>query len=457
MQNSRTLRTFYILIATQVFSLIGSQMTGLAVAIKVFKDTGQATPLALTAFFAALPRLVSASIAGVLADRWNRRYVMAIADTGQALGTLILLISFASGAFELWHLYTVAVIQAVFGIFQGPAFQASVTMLVPDEHRNRANAIQQMTGPAAGIVAPILAGLLFGLIGAVGVMTIDLITFGVAVLVVLLVSIPQPEQTAEGRAMRQRSVWREALVGFKFLEGRRPLLYSVLHVSLVNFLITGAMVLNAAYVLSLTDDEALLGTIGGVFGIGAIVGGVIMGAWGGTRSRMNTIMPGITIVGIGLALLGLGRSPIALGAAIIVMAVPLPMVNASFMSIMQIKVPADLQGRVFAALGQISTMLTPFAYLLAGPLADKIAEPAVGGEYWHIVAPIVGSRAGSGIGLIMLIAGSLIALVTVLVYLSPTIRQLEALLPDYTPVAAVDDVAETAEVEVSATAEPAAI
>ena len=73
MQNRSTLRTFYILILTQTFSLIGSEMTSLAVAIKVFKDTSQATPLALTMFFAALPSLVSASIAGVLADRWDRR------------------------------------------------------------------------------------------------------------------------------------------------------------------------------------------------------------------------------------------------------------------------------------------------------------------------------------------------------------------------------------------------
>ena len=435
MQRSRHLRTFYILLATQVFSLIGSRMTGLAVAIKVYQDTSQATPLALTAFFAALPRLVSASIAGVLADRWDRRYVMMIADAGQAVGTLLLLISFASGEFELWHLYVVALIQSVFGIFQEPAFQASVTMLVPDDHRDRANAVQQLTGPTAGIIAPIIAGVLFTIIGATGVMAIDLFTFGVAVLVVLLVHIPRPEQTAEGRAMQQGALWREALVGFQFLKERRALLYNVLHVSLVNFLITGAMVLNTAYVLSLTDDEALLGTLGGAFGVGAIIGGVIMGAWGGTRPRIHTIMPGIIVVGIGLALLGLGRSPITLGAAIIVMALPLPMINASFMSIMQIKVPADLQGRVFASLGQVSIMLTPLAYLLAGPLADQVFEPAVGGDNWHVVAPLVGSQAGSGIGLIMFMAGTLIALATALVYLSPTIRHMEASLPDYVAVA----------------------
>lgn len=436
----RTLRTFYILIATQVFSLIGSQMTSLAIGIKVFKDTDQATPLAMVAFFAAVPRILSASLAGVLADRWDRRYVMMIADAGQAVGTLLLLISFASGAFELWHLYVVAFIQAVFGIFQEPAFQASVTMLVPDDHRDRANAIQQLTGPASGIVAPVMAGLLFAAIGATGVMAIDLITFLVAMLVVFLVHIPRPEQTDEGRAMRQDRIWKEALVGLRFLSQRRPLFYQVLYVTLVNFLITGAMVLNTPYILRLHDSEPLLGTLMGAFSAGAIVGGVIMSAWGGTRPRIHTIMPGIIATALGLTFYGLSRHPLLMGVMFFGMALPLPMVNASFMSIMQVKVPPDLQGRVFSALTQMSMLLTPLAFLLAGPLADQVVEPAIGTGGWSVVEPLVGSHAGAGIGLIMFGAGSLIALLSIAVYLVPVFRNMESILPDYVPAAASAEV-----------------
>ncbi len=438
-QSQRALRTFYILILTQTFSLIGSQMTGLAIGIKVFKDTQQATPLALVAVAATLPRLLSASLAGVLADRWDRRYVMAISDSGQAVGTLLLMISFATGAFELWHLYVVTLIQAVFGIFQEPAFQASVTMLVPDDRRDRANAIQQLTGPASGIIAPILAGLLFAAIGVVGVMTIDLVTFLTAVGVVLAVHIPRPAQTEEGATMRQTVIWKEALVGFRWLRSRRSLMLNVFYVTLVNFLIGGAMVLSTPYVLSLTDSEAMVGLTGGVFSVGAVIGGVIMGIWGGTRPRIHTIMPGIAITGLGLALYGVGRSPLALGVALFIMALPLPMVNASFMSIMQIKIPPDLQGRVFSALTQMAMMATPLAYLLAGPLADRVVEPAVGGPGWGVVEPLVGSQAGSGMGLMMLACGGVITAVTLLVYSLPIFRNVESTMPDYVPVAAEDE------------------
>jgi MFS family permease len=469
MTKRTSLHTFYTLIVTQTFSLIGSSMTSLAVAIKVYKDTDQATPLTMAAFFAALPALLSSSLAGVLADRWDRRRVMALADTGQALGTLLLLFTFATGIFEVWHLYVVALIQAVFGALQGPAFQAASTMLVPDEHRDRANAIRQLTGPMAGIIAPVLAGLLFVVIGAVGVMAIDLLTFAVAVAVVLVLEIPHPEKTIEGRAFEEsgpraagflapyRALWHEVTIGFRFLVSRRILLLMSLYVSLVNFLIGGAFVLNTPYVLSITGSSAALGTLMAITSLGAILGGVIMGTWGGTRPRIHTIMPGIALSGLCLALYGVSRSTITMGAAMFMLMLPIPMINASFMSIMQIKIPPDLQGRVFAALGQLAIILNPLAFLIAGPLADRVFEPAVGGGGWDRVAPLVGSHEGAGIGLIMLLAGCLITLVTLLVYTSSAVRSMEITLPDYEPVAAEAEVSVAHTAPALAEAEPQAI
>ncbi|MCD4687008.1 MAG: MFS transporter, partial [Anaerolineae bacterium] len=113
-KKNRSLRTFYIILLTQTFSLIGSRMTGLAVGIRVFNDTGNATPLALVAFFFALPAVLTAGFAGVLADRWDKRKVMAVSDVGQAGATFILLVLFATDSFQVWHLYITAVITSTF-------------------------------------------------------------------------------------------------------------------------------------------------------------------------------------------------------------------------------------------------------------------------------------------------------------------------------------------------------
>jgi MFS family permease len=438
MNSRQNLRTFYTLILTQVLSLIGSRMTGLALGIYVFNQTGEATPLALTALFSFLPQVLVAGFAGALADRWDRRYVMVIADAGQAVGTLILMGTFVSGTFNVSILYAVTLVQSIFGVFQSPAFTASVTMLIPDNQRDRANAIQQLTSPAAGVVAPALAGLLYAAVGVSGVIVFDLVTFVVAMLVVLVIRIPRPAQTEVGRAMRG-SLLKESFGGFNYLFQQRTLMGIILFISLVNFLFAGSTILFTPYILARTGSEATLGTLLSALNLGGILGGVIFGIWGGTRPRIHTILPGIVIGSIFLAVVGLNLSAVPLGIAMFLMMFPMPMVNATSMSLMQAKVPPDIQGRVFASMGQISMLLIPLSYLLVGPLADTVFEPAVGQAGWEQVASLVGNTAGAGMGLIMVLAGSVLTVATLLVYAIPRVRHMEAEMPDYVPEVAGDN------------------
>ncbi len=434
----RNLRTFYTLIITQTFSLIGSRMTSFALGIYVFKETGAVTPLALVALFSFLPQVVVAGFAGVLADRWDRRYVMMLSDAGQAIGTVILLVALLTGTFQVWMLYVVTFIQAIFGVFQSPAFTASVTMLIPDDQRDRANAIQQLTSPAAGVVAPIFAGVLYAAVGLIGVIAIDLFTFAVAVIVVLLIRIPRPAQTEVGREM-QGSILSESVAGLRFLWKWRTLFWLTFQIALVNFLFAGTYILFTPYLLARTGSEATYGTLMGISSFGAIAGGVIIGIWGGTKPRIHTIMGGIIVSAIFLALTGIAQTPILLGIALLLLELPSPMVNAVAMSLLQAKVAPDVQGRVFAALGQMAMVLIPVAYLVVGPLADNVFEPAVGASGWERIAPLVGSSVGSGMGLMMVIAGGALLITTVAVYAVPRIRHMEAELPDYVAAAVEDD------------------
>lgn len=439
----RNMRTFYTLILTQTFSLMGSRISGLALGIWIYAETGNATPLLLVSFFTVLPQVLASSLSGVMADRWDRRYVMVLADAGQALGTLLLLVSFLTGSFQLWHLYAVALIQAIFGVFQGPAFQASVTMLIPDAQRDRANAIQQLTGPMAGIFAPAIAGFIYGLVGVEGAILVDLVTFVVAMFVVFSISIPRPQETEEGRASRG-SLWKEVWSGLGYLRKRQTLFFMMLYISCLNFLIGGTMALGTPYILSRTDhNETILGILLSLFNVGAIVGGVAFGMWGGTRPRIHTILPGI-IIACGMMIgMGMAQSPLVLGVLIFLFMIPLPMVNASFMSLMQTKTPPDMQGRVFSVMGQLSLLLLPAAYLIFGPLADKVFEPAVGGTGWDAVAGLVGSGPGAGIGLMIAISGALTLVMSLVMYSLPAVRMMEANLPDYvaSPAAGDDDTA----------------
>lgn len=424
------LRTFYTIIITQVLSQIGSRISGLAIGIWLFNETGNATPLTMVAFFSVLPMVLTTGLSGVLADRGDRRLIMAAADAGQALGTVILLILFLGNGFQLWYLYVITFLQAIFGSLQGPAFNASVTMLVPDEHRDRANAIQQLTGPSSGIIAPAVTGVIYAAFGVVGAITIDLLTFLVAVIIILRSHIPLPEQTDEGREA-SGNMLQQMLGGIKYLLNRRVLFGLMLYISVLNFLLSGIGALMTPYLLSRTGDEAQLGILLSFMNGGALIGGIFMSVWGGTRPRIHGMMLGASSVCIVLMLVGVSQSFPALAIMLLILLIPTPIINASFMSMLQVKVAPDLQGRVFATVSQVAMLMMPLSFLISGPLADNVFEPMVQTDTWTTLAPFFGSEPGAGMGLFLTISGALALIMTVGVYAMPSMRKIETTLPDY--------------------------
>jgi MFS family permease len=375
----------------------------------------------LKAFFNELPGMVGGSLAGVLVDRWDRRRVLILADAGQALGSLLLMASFLSGQFQLWHLYAIVLMQGVFAIFQGPAKDASTTMLVPESHRDRANGILQMAFPLAGVIAPALTGLLYGLVGIGGIILIDLLTFGVAVLAVYLAHIPRPPVSEEGRVI-QGTLWREMLGGLAFLRARRGLLILALYFTWMNFLLNGPLELAIPYLMTITGSAVLTGLLLGASSLGAFTGAMIIAIRGGKRSRVHTFMPAFMLTGLMFVEYGTSRTPLVLGAALFLLFAPLPLGWGLFTALMQAKTPPDMQGRMFAIIGQLGFLASTASFLLTGPLVDNVLEPAA-------------SEPGAGMGLLLAVNGVIILLSTIAVYALREVRMVESGLADYAAVA----------------------
>ena len=422
---------FYILLGTQAVSLVGSRMTAVALGIWVFTETKSATPLLLASFFAELPGMLGGGLAGVLVDRWNRRWVMVLADAGQAVGTIFLLWSFSSGGFQLWHLYLVSFVQGIFATLQGPAQSAVVTLLVPEANRGRVNGIQEMVFPFASILAPVLSGLLYVWSGVSGVILVDLATFGIAVVVVSWIRIPKPRQTEAGM-IGQGSLLGELRAALHFLRGRPALLYYLLYAGFINFMLNGPLELTIPYLLLVSGDERLLGAVLGIMALGAFTGGLLISLFGNVRPRIPFIFAGLMLCGVMFLFYGTMRNAWILGSVLFILLLPLPIWGALEKSLLQVKVPADLQGRVFALVGQLALLGSTASFLLTGILVDRILEPAVGLPGWKVFRGLVGSSPGSGIGLLEVITGLLILAATAGMWSWPKVRRLEADLPDYT-------------------------
>jgi MFS family permease len=426
----KNLRTLYLLIVTQGFSTLGSQMSAYAVGLWLFQRTGSTAYLLLVPFFREFPAMLSASVAGAAVDRWPRKLLMILGDSGQALGSVALLLLIATHTFEVWHLYVIAVWQGTLSNLQGLATDASTALLARKDNLVRVNAVKEMVYPLTGAAAPALAGLLYAVTGIAGVVGFDLLTFLFAVTVVALVPIPDPPRSSAEPEARS-GMLREGLVGARYLLRNRQLLWFVLYSSFVCLMINGPLELVIPYTLRITGNQAQVALAASAMNLGAILGPLLLALRGSVRDKVRLFIWGISLNSAMFIIYGVVRTPLALAAALFVLMIPLPATSSLFHSILQSKVPPESQGRVFATISQLDYIASSISFLAIGPLVDRVLEPAVSSPGWSRVAPIVGAHPGAGMGLVLAATGIIMLVVSVLAYCSPGVRQLEAQVADW--------------------------
>ncbi|TET75655.1 MAG: MFS transporter [Dehalococcoidia bacterium] len=425
---------FSIVWLGQLVSMSGSMMTRFALTIWVWQETGEATALAIVALFSFAPAIFFSPIAGAIVDRVSRKRVMIASDLAAGLSTVALLILFSTGHLEIWHLWAAGFFASSFESFQFPAYSAAITTMVEKKHYTRANAMLGMVHSAPMIIAPVLAGSLLHVIGINGIMVIDIATFIFAIGMLLVVVIPNPAETAAGRASRG-SLLQESVFGFRYIFSNRSLLGLLLIFLAINLTFTLAMVLLAPMILARTgNNETILGTTMMMFGVGAVVGALIITAWGGFKRRIHGVLLGITSSSLfGMVIVGLGQSIQVWAVGAFLVAFFMPLINGSSQGIWQSKVAPDIQGKVFATRRLIAQISAPVAMILGGRLADVVFEPAMasGGAFAQFFQPLVGSGPGAGMGLLFVFSGIFGAVAALSGYLIPAVRQIETRLPDY--------------------------
>jgi len=418
----------------QLVSLLGTNMTAFSLTIWAYEKTGSATALALVGFFFVTPMLIISPIAGAIVDRHDRKLMMMLSDLASGIVTIGVLILHSLGELQVWHLYVSGAIQGTFQTFQWPAYSAAIATMLPKKHYGRANGMMSLAESGSGIFAPLLAGALLGFIGLTGILTIDVITFVLAIAALLVVHVPNPKRTEEG-GQAQGSIWKEAAYGFRYILARPSLLGLQMVFLLGNFFTGIGFILFAPMILASTgNNELIFGSVNSAGAVGGVVGGLVMSAWGGPKKRIHGVLAGWGLSSIvGFILFGFGRSAGIWIVASFLGAFFGPVINGSNQAIWQAKVAPDLQGRVFSIRRLIAWFVNPASMLVAGPLADKLFEPAMqeGGMLAVIFGDLLGTGPGRGMALIFILVGMAAAVVSFGSYLIPSIRNVEQILPDH--------------------------
>lgn len=375
-------RRFFTIWGGQAFSLVGSALVQFALVWWLTVETGSATVLALGTLMGVLPQIVIAPWAGAYVDRWNRRRTMIMADSAISLMAMVLMMAFLLGAAEVWMVLLAMFGRATVSGFHWPAMQATTSMMVPERHLGRVGGINQAMFGLSNVIAAPAGAVLIALFPMWAVLSVDLITAVMAIVPLLFIPVPEPERKANGKP----SLMGEVKEGLAFLKGWHGALSIIFLFMIANLLLSPAFSLLPLLVIDhFQGGAAEYAALEALAGIGMLVGGVLLGIWGGGSRKIVTMLASTLVLSLAITAMGLVPANLlimALGLSAGV-GLTLSLLNGSMMAIMQSSVPFAMQGRVFALISAGATAMMPAGLMMAGPLAD-----ALGVRIWYLIAGI---------------------------------------------------------------------
>ncbi len=269
---------FFTLWTGQAISLLGSQLVQFAIIWYLTQETNSATTLAIASMMGLLPQVLLSPFIGTWVDRGNRRLILIAADSTVALATLVLALLFASGSVQVWHIYLALLVRAVAGGFHQSAFGASVVLLVPKEHLARVQGFNQALNGGMNILSAPIGATLLSVLPMEAILGIDIGTALLAVFIVFFISIPQPERTSQ----IPLTFWQDFQAGFRYIIAWRGLIILLGLVMVINFFYSATEPLTPLLITKhFHGDAQMLGLWLALFSTGTVLGGLILGAWGG--------------------------------------------------------------------------------------------------------------------------------------------------------------------------------
>jgi amino acid adenylation domain-containing protein len=421
-----SLATFFTVAIGEIISVIGSTLTSFALGVWVYEQTGLVSTYAMMMIFITLPAIALAPVAGTLADRVDRKNIMVASNCLAGFSTAAAAILIWTGSLQIWNVYVLAGLTAVANAFRLPAYTSVITQIVPKRYYGKANGFVQLGIGMGTFIGPALAGALIGLIGLPGIVLADFVTFLIAVSALLSVRLPDTLFTR-----REEPFFKEMVGGWYYIIKRHSLVAMIVMVTIANYFVGLIESLITPLVLVSGSPESL-GIVMASNGAGILAGSAVMSLWGGTQRRINGILASTLLSGLCVVFAGSSPATLIQAAGMFGFGFALALVNAHWISTVQTKVGLELQGRVMATNLMLMEAMVPLGYLTAGPLADRVFEPlmASGGAWAPVLGSIIGTGAGRGMGLILVLSGAFVALCAIAAYLYRPIRCLEDILPD---------------------------
>ena len=355
----------------QNISLFGSALVQYAITWHITLKTGSG--MMLTAFVVTgfLPMFFISPFAGVWADRFNRKYLINIADALIAAVTLIVAVCFMAGYEKIWLLLVCAGVRSIGQGIQTPAVNAFIPMTVPQEHYTRINGINTTVQSFGNLLSPMLAGVILSFMSITAVFFIDIVSAIIGISIVFFfVHVPEQKPNEEHSDI---NYFRDIKDGLHYIRNQNWLVGFII-VSTIFFLFIApvAFLTNLKVVRDYGNEVWRLTAHELTFSTGMVSGGALMSVWGGFRNRSHSMGIGNILIGLGTIAIGFVPQFWAYITLMGFVGLIFPMFNVAEMSVVQEKVNGAYMGRVFSVFGMLSSVLCPVSMLIFGPLSDVV-------------------------------------------------------------------------------------
>lgn len=420
------MKTYLILWATQAFSGLGSAMTSYALLIWSYTQEGSALVTALLGVASYAPYVVCSIFAGALSDRWDKRKTMLVCDALAAATTVCILILLKTDNLRVWHLYLLNALNGLMNTVQGPASEVAITALLPRKHYQRVGGLNQLSSSLNGILTPVIATAVMAFAGLDGVILIDLITFAVAFLVLLLfIRIPENEQVT-----KEKEPFAAAIrAGIGFLREKKGIFTLILFLAAINLV---ASMFNAALPAMLLSreggGETALGIVNSFTAVTTLVGSLIASLLPAPKSRVRVICWTLMLsMSTENFLLGFGRSLLVWCIGAFLGWIAIPLLNTNMNAIMRLNISQSLQGRVYAARNSLQFFTIPLGYMLGGAAVDCVFEPLMAHQNADsLLVKMFGMGKGSGAACFFAVLGMLGVIVCIVFRSNKHLRAMQA-------------------------------
>lgn len=397
------LKDFLILWSTQSVSQLGSSITGFALTLWLYEQTGSSLGTAALAICSYAPYILMSIFAGALTDHLDKKKTMLGCDVFAAICTVTVFVLFRTDCLMVWHLYVLNAISGLMNTIQQPASEVAMTLLIPEKHYQRTSGLRSLSNSLISILNPLIATSLYAFAGLNGVIAVDIGSFLVAFAALLFwIRIPETKNN------KRESILNLAKEGLVFLKENPLIMTLILFMSGVNLVASAFDATLPGYVLpNPKGGSTILGIVTSCSGAAMIIGSLIVSVLPKPKDRIKVIYRTMLFsLGTENFLLAFSREPVIWCVGQLIGWVLVPVMSANLDVILRTTIPVELQGRVYACRNTLQFFTIPIGLFLGGFLVDHVWEPLMAAnDNLPILKALFGSGKGSGAACMMFVLG----------------------------------------------------